>query len=373
MPCGENVFNILAADCGTGRKPQWSCGFVVSFKQSRRPESTLKKRATKITDVAKAAGVSPATVSRVLNGTSGVSSELARKVRSAADRLGYVPFSSARVLRRQNAAVWAAIVSDIENPFFPSVVRGIEDVARNANHRLVLCNSDEDLDRESGYIDVAIAERVAGVVIAVASSRDSSLKALTDFNIPVVAIDRSAGRDIDTVVVDNRHGAEEATRHLVEYGSRRVACITGPSRIDTANERLEGYKRALADLGHKPDAGLIRRANYREDGGHEAALSLLSSRSPPDALFVANGLMAAGALRAIRDLGLNVPKDVAIVAFDDAPWCALISPQLSVVAQPAYEMGRIAAELLTSSKDKRTPRKIVLTPELIVRQSSVRH
>ncbi|MCB1694476.1 MAG: LacI family DNA-binding transcriptional regulator, partial [Pseudomonadales bacterium] len=331
-----------------------------------------KKAVPKITDVAKAAGVSPATVSRVLNGSSGVSEPLKRKVKKAAAKLGYVPFSSARVLRRQNAPVWAAIVSDIENPFFPAVVRGIEDVAREVNHRLVLCNADENLERESAYIDVAIAERMAGVVIAVASTKDSSLKPLIDRDVPVVAIDRFAGRDIDTVMVDNRHGAQEAVAHLIEGGSRRIACITGPTRVDTANERLDGYRRALAAAGIGGDPKLIRRVDYKEAGGHEAALSLLTARNPPDALFVANSPMAAGVLRAIRELGLTIPRDVAIAAFDDSPWCSLISPQLTVVSQPAYEMGRVAAELLVTANEKRSARTIVLTPELIVRQSSIR-
>lgn len=328
---------------------------------------------TKITDVAKAAGVSPATVSRVLNGSNGVSDRLASKVHKAATDLGYVPFSSARAMRGQNVRVWAAIVSDIENPFFTAVVRGIEDVARTVQHRLVLCNSDEDLEREAAYIDVAIAERMGGVVIAVASAQDSSLQPLLERKIPVVAIDRAAGRDLDAVVVDNRLGAEEATRHLLENGSRRVACITGPSRVNTANERLDGYRQAVIHAGLEVETDLIRRADYKDSGGHQAALSLLTSRNPPDALFIANNPMAAGALRTIRELGLAVPKDVAIVAFDDSPWCALTSPQLSVVAQPAYEIGRVAAELLTTAGDKRTARTIILTPSLIARESSIRH
>jgi LacI family transcriptional regulator len=175
----------------------------------------VRSQVPKITDVARAAGVSPATVSRVLNGSSGVSNALAARVQRAAADLGYVPSSSARALRRQHTRVWAAIVSDIENPFFTAVVRGIEDVARKVQHRLVLCNSDEDLEREAAYIDVAIAERMAGVVIAVASASESSLEPLMDAHLPVVAVDRSAGREIDAVVVDNRLGAEEATRHLL--------------------------------------------------------------------------------------------------------------------------------------------------------------
>ncbi|HET7031972.1 MAG TPA: LacI family DNA-binding transcriptional regulator [Casimicrobiaceae bacterium] len=332
----------------------------------------MKSRVTKITDVAKAAETSPATVSRVLNGTGGVSNDLATRVLKAAAALEYVPCGSARALRRQSASVWAAIVSDIENPFFTAVVRGIEDVARAQNHRLVLCNSDEDLEREADYIDVAIAERMAGVVIAVASDRESSLSALTERHVPVVAVDRAAGRDIDAVVVDNRLGAEEATRHLLEQGSRRVACITGPTRVNTANERLEGYRRALAHAGLEVDDELIQRADYKESGGHQAALSLLTSRRPPDALFVANNPMAAGALRATRELGLAIPADIALVAFDDSPWTTLTSPQLSVVAQPAYEIGRVAAELLGTAGTDRSPRTIVLSPRLIIRESSMR-
>ena len=291
----------------------------------------MKARVTKITDVARAADTSPATVSRVLNGTGGVSPELKARVLKAAASLGYVPDGSARALRRQHASVWAAIVSDIENPFFTAVVRGIEDVARQAHHRLVLCNSDEDLEREADYIDVAIAERMAGVVIAVASGKESSVEALIARHVPVVAIDRSAGRDVDAVVVDNRLGAEEATRHLIDHGSRRVGCITGPTRVNTANERLEGYRRAVVAAGFSVDESLIQRADFKESGGHQAALSLLTGRKPPDALFIANNPMAAGALRAIRELGLSVPKDVALVAFDDSPWTTLTSPQLSVV------------------------------------------
>ncbi len=331
----------------------------------------MKARLTKITDVARAAETSPATVSRVLNGTGGVSPDLKARVLKAASMLGYVPCGSARALRRQHTSVWAAIVSDIENPFFTAVVRGIEDVARQAHHRLVLCNSDEDLEREAAYIDVAIAERMSGVVIAVASDKESNVAPLIAQHVPIVAVDRSAGRDVDAVVVDNRLGAEEATRHLIDFGSRRVACITGPARVNTANERLEGYRRAIAAAGMTVDEDLIQRADFKESGGHQAALSLLTSRNPPDALFIANNPMAAGALRAMRELGLSIPKDVALVAFDDSPWTTLTSPQLSVVAQPAYEIGRVAAELLATAGN-RSARTIVLSPRLIVRESSMR-
>ena len=327
----------------------------------------------KIVDVAAAAGVSAATVSRVLNGTGRVSPERADQVRQAASRLGYQPFGPARALRQQLTRVWAAIVADIENPFFTSMVRGMEDVARGEGHRLVLCNSDEDLDKESSYVDIAIAERMAGVVIAVASTTESDLEPLLSWDIPVVAVDRRpAEHRVDSVVVDNRLGADEATQHLLDSGSERIACITGPARLSTAAERLQGYRDALTRNGIKPARGRIRRADFRQTGGYRAAHSLLSSDDRPDALFVANNLMTVGAVQAIRDLGLRIPSDVAIVGFDDQPWTTLTSPQLTVVAQPTYEIGRQAAKLLTTAGAASGPRSVVLVPRLLVRESSVR-
>jgi LacI family transcriptional regulator len=327
----------------------------------------------RIVDVAAAAGVSAATVSRVLNGTGKVSPELSELVRQASARLGYQPFGPARALRQQLTRVWAAIVADIENPFFTSMLRGMEDVARVEGHRLVLCNSDEDLDKEASYIDIAIAERMAGVVIAVASTTESDLEPLLRLDMPVVAVDRRpAGHRVDSVVVDNRLGADKATQHLLDSGSSRVACITGPTRLSTAAERLDGYRDALARNGHKLDRGLIRKADFRQTGGYRAALSLLESANRPDALFGANNLMTVGAIQAIRDFGLQIPGDVAVVGFDDDPWTTLISPQLTVVAQPTYDIGRQAAQLLTTAGSALGPRTVELVPRLLVRESSVR-
>jgi LacI family transcriptional regulator len=326
-----------------------------------------------ITDVARKAEVSPATVSRVLNGSSPVSPVLAQRVEAAAAKLGYRPFGPARALRQQRTRVWAAIVADIENPFFTAVVRGIEDAAQREDHRLVLCNSDEDVVKEAAYVDVAIAERMAGVVIAVASTAGSTLDELLDRQIPVVAIDRRPDRhDVDSVVIDNRFGGDQATDHLLGAGAERIACITGPTHLSTAVERLEGYRDALRRHGRRFDRALVRRADFKEQGGYSAAVSLVSSRQPPDALFVANNLMTLGALRAVREAGLRVPDDVLLVGFDDAPWTTMTSPQLTVVAQPTHEIGRVAAQLLASSGQASAPRHVILSPSLVVRESSVR-
>jgi len=327
----------------------------------------------KIGDVARAAGVSPATVSRVLNGTGTVAPERAAAVHRAARDLGYTPSGPARALRQQRARVWAAIIADIENPFFTAMVRGIEDVARTEGHRLVLCNSDEDVDKEAAYIDIALAEQMAGVVIAVASDKESRLDALLDRGVPVVAVDRlprQRADELDSVVVDNVLGARLATEHLIDGGAHRIACITGPSRVSTARERLIGYQQALRGRGHPTPGELVRRADFKEDGGYAATRALLATRPRPDALFVANNLMTLGALRAITEAGLQVPHDVRLVGFDDAPWTALVSPALTAVAQPIYEIGRRAAQLLSTAAPDLPARHVVLPPTLQVRASS---
>jgi LacI family transcriptional regulator len=326
---------------------------------------------TTIGDVARAAEVSVATVSRVLNGTATVSSERAERVRRAAEALRYQPSGPARALRRQRTTLWAAIVADIENPFFTSMIRGVEDVAQREDHRLVLCNTDEDLGKEAAYIDVAIADRMAGVIIAVASTTRSSLDPLLAAGIPVVAVDRRPrSAAVSSVLVDNRLGARQATEHLLDGGARRVACITGPSRLSNAETRLAGYRDALAARGVRSSRDLVRRGDFREEGGHRAACSLLDGPRPPDAFFVTNNLMTLGTLRALREQGCRVPDDVTIVGFDDAPWTSLVSPPLSVVAQPTAEIGRQAAELLASAAAGADARHVVLPPTLVTRGSS---
>jgi LacI family transcriptional regulator len=337
-----------------------------------RPQQPRSPAAANITDVARAAGVSSATVSRVLNGSGTVSPERAARVRQVAQELRYHPSGPARALRTRVADVWTVIVADIENPFFTSVVRGIEDAAREHGCRVVLCNSDEDQDREAEYIEVALAENVSGVVIAAASER-TSLTALISRGVPVVAIDRRvANQQVSCVLVDNRASAGQATAHLLETGRQRVGCITGPPQLTTANERLDGYLGALAAAGIPADPALVRRADFRPGGGYAAVRDLFGAGAAPDALFVANNQMTAGALSALRDLRIDVPAQVGVVGFDDAPWATLTRPQVSVVAQPTRELGRRAAILLAEARrDPAAPRQeVILRGQLIIRESS---
>ena len=323
---------------------------------------------TTIYDVAREAGVSAATVSRVLNGARTVDPAMVARVLTAVRELGYRPNAVARNLRRSRTTLWAVIISDIGNPFFTATVRGIEDVAQQAGYSVVLCNSDENPAKEETYVAAALSEQMAGVIIASAGSVKAA-KTLLDSPIPVVAIDRELPRgEVDTVVVDNEAGARTAIRHLVEAGFERIACITGPEGVSTADLRLRGYTEAL------PGEPVVVRTDYREQGGYDAMAALLSSPERPDAVFVANNLMTVGALRCLAGQGVEVPREMGLVGFDEIPWADLVRPSLTTVAQPTYELGRMAARLLVDriATPAAKAATVVLPAELRPRQSSTR-
>lgn len=327
-----------------------------------------------IYDVARQAQVSTATVSRVLNGRTTVDAAMAARVQQAMRDLDYRPNAVARNLRLNQTSLWAVIISDIGNPFFTSMVRGVEDVAQSAGFSVVLCNSDEDPQKESQYVAAALAERMAGVIIST-SGRPNVINSLVDARLPVVAIDRQLrGANLDTVLVDNLHGADLATSHLIEGGYRRIACITGPRRISTAAQRLRGYQRALRSHGRPEATNLVRFADFREEGGYLAMASLLEENEPPDAIFATNNLMTVGAVECLVDRGVNVPGQVGVVGFDDIPWAHLVRPSLSTVSQPTYDLGRAAAVLLAEriANPGRPPSTVTLHTGLNVRESSRR-
>ncbi|MEV4511066.1 LacI family DNA-binding transcriptional regulator [Dactylosporangium sp. NPDC049525] len=297
-----------------------------------------------IYQVAARAGVSPATVSRVMNGTK-VSAESERLVRAAAAELAFTPNRTARRLRGQTSEVIALIIPDIENPFFTALARGVENRARAAGYSVVLCNTDDDPAREATYIDIALAEHMAGVILAPADDA-SDVSRLIASNRPVVAVDRSLHRpDIDAVTVDNRAGGLSAAESLFAAGFSRVACITGPNSVETAQLRMEGWQRATRHRQPAHNDVLLRYADYRVDGGRAAMVDLLSLPEPPDAVFVANNLMAAGALEALHDAGLAPPR-FGLAVFGDLPFASFDRRGIRVVPLPARELGEAAAGLL---------------------------
>jgi LacI family transcriptional regulator len=328
-----------------------------------------------IKHVAAHAGVSPSTVSRVLNAHANVDAHLARRVRDAIKQLEYQPSPTARALRRRRSHVWSLIISDIRNGFFGEVARGVEDAAQDSDLAVVLCNTDDDLARERAYVDLAIAERVAGVILSPASAAETSVARLAEAGVPVVLIDRAIeGGDVDLVAIDNRRAAHGAVRHLIDEGFERIACIGGPASASTARERIDGYREALAEAGRATDPQLVVNETFKPEGGTRAAAALLALPERPDALFICNGPQCAGAIPVIRSLGLSVPGDLGIVCFDDEVWTALTSPDITAVAQPAYEIGTEAAAILRRRllDAGGAPRRILLTTELRVRSSSRR-
>jgi LacI family transcriptional regulator len=326
----------------------------------------------KIVDVAREAGTSVATVSRALNNNDRVDPELAARVRAAATKLGYRPNNIARNLRRQRTSLWMLIISDIEIAFFTSVARGVEDTAMKHGFSVVLCNADEDDLKEALYVDVAVAEQAAGVIISPHSDQ-THIDRLTAAGIPVVLIDRGLDEPVDSVIADSRGGAQAATEHLLAQGWKRPACITGPQSAQTAMLRRFGYEDALRGASIKTSR-IVHRP-FTIGGGRDATAALLDRDRPPDSLFVGNAALALGVLRELRTRDLRPGRDLGLICFDDAPWAPFVDPPVSVVSQPAYRMGQQAASLLLErigGAAQAPPRRIVLGTDLIVRVSSLK-
>lgn len=317
-----------------------------------------------IYDVAELAGVSPATVSRVFNGTS-VSAPKADAVRKAARQLRFTPNRTARTLRRQSSEVIGLIIPDIENPYFTEMARGVEDVASEAGYSVVLCNSDAQLEKESTYLQIAIAEHMSGVIIATASEQ-SSLDEVLATGRPIVAVDRSTTYDVDGVVMANRAAGASATVALLDAGYRRIAYIGGPAHIDTAAERAAGWRDALA--ARAPEAAtdeLLRFATFRVDGGRAAMEELLALPEPPDAVVAGNNLIGVGAIQVLTEHDLTPPK-LGVAVIGSLPFTTLSPTAVTVVRLPARHMGVTAAKMLLERirGDEQPARTVVLRNEL---------
>lgn len=326
-----------------------------------------------IADVAREAGVSTTTVSHALNGTRFVAEATRRRIDDAVERLQYEVNSVAQSLKRDKSDAIGLLITDISNPFFTSLVRGVEDVANRAGYSVILCNTDEDPAKELTYLRVLRRKRVDGILLAPTGTRQPLLDGLVDDGFPVVCIDRpSPGSPCDAVLVDNVGGARAAVQHLIRLGHRRVGVISGLAPVGTSSERLDGYREALRDHGIPEDPALVREGNSRLDGGYRRVLELLDLPAPPTAVFTTNNLMTLGALGALQARGVRVPDDVAVVGFDDFEWAVVLRPRLTTVAQPTYEIGETAARLLLDRVERKSdgaPRRVVLPTRLLVRES----
>jgi LacI family transcriptional regulator len=298
-----------------------------------------------IYEVARLAGVSPATVSRVFNGIR-VNPGNVTRVRQAAEELQFVPNRTARRLRRQSSEVICLIIPDIENPFFTALARGVEDHAHENGFSAVFCDSDDQPDKEERYLRIAQGEQMAGVIL-VPTTDHPPLEPLLKLGTPVVAVDRSAGTSaVDAVVLDNFDIALAATESMYARGFRRVGCITGPSDTETAQHRAAGWRQAFSRHHKKADPNrFLRHADYRVAGGRDAMESLLMSANPPDAVVVANNSMTIGALEALQDHAVS-PTELGLACLGDLPYSVLQRSGVQAYPLPARALGRAAADLL---------------------------
>jgi DNA-binding LacI/PurR family transcriptional regulator len=329
----------------------------------------------KIEDVARQAGVSTATVSRVLSGKPYVSDDLRERVMSAVQDLNYRPSRVARSLRIQRSSIIGLIVSDIQNPFFTSVVRAVEDTAYQHKFSVFLCNSDENSEKETMYVELMVAERVAGVILSPTLGQNDIYRHLAEAGVPAVAVDRRVTNvDIDSVLVDNVRAARQAVLHLLEMGHRRIGAVVGTPVSSTGEERLRGYVEALQVYGISVEPELIRSGMPRIPSGHDFTNELLALPHPPTAIFTGNNLLTLGALSAIHERGLRIPDDIGVAAFDEMDWMPFVRPALTVVAQPTYELGRTAVDLLLQRMEDpdRPYQEVVLSAALHIRESSNR-
>jgi len=340
-------------------------------------ENRLRKRLSKIMgtmrDVARRAGVAVSTVSHVINETRFVRQETRARVLAAIEELGYQRNSVARSLRRKKTHTIGLVIPDNANPFFAEVARGIEDVSYAHDYSVILCNSDRDLRKELSYVNILVEKQVDGIILVSAGVSTEHIVALQERQKPVVVVDREIPDvNVDSVLTDNWGGGYEAVCYLIDFGHRRIGCISGPSELAPSAERVGGYKAALSNNGLEWEDNLIVRGDFQSASGYHAIEVLLSLPEPPTAIFACNDLMAIGAMARAIELGYRIPEDLSVIGFDDIALASFANPRLTTVVQPKYQMGTLAAEILLQRIGNRSfaTRREVLSTELVVRNST---
>jgi LacI family transcriptional regulator len=337
----------------------------------------MTKRIT-IADVAREAGVSTMTVSRVVNDKDGVSSATRKCVQAVVDRLGYRPSNIARGLVTKRTGTLGLVMPDVSNPFFSEVARGAEHVAYGQSYNVFLCNTEENVDRELAVLKSLEEKRVDGVVLCSSRLNEEELEEATTRHPAAVLVNRRLeSGHVGVVMIDDRRGARVATEHLLRRGHRAIGFLAGPPASHSGSQRTKGHQAALAASGVSYNSDWTKHCSPTVEGGRDAASDLLSEHDELTALFCYNDLVAVGALQACDEHGVHVPEDVAVVGCDDIPLAALITPPLTTSRGPRYELGKQAMQLLLRQIDgcpeesEHGPcTEIVLQPELIIRASA---
>jgi LacI family transcriptional regulator len=332
-------------------------------------------------DVAERANVSTTTVSHVINGTRYVSEELTERVKRAMKELDYSPNALASSLRSGRTKIIGLVIPDIANQFFSEISRKIEDNGYDNGYSVILCNTNEDEDKEESYIDVLIGKQVDGIVFISAGQGMKNIEKAILSNIPFVIVDRDVREiDADVVLIDNFMGGQQATNYLISLGHRRIACITGPSAVSPSADRVRGYEKALSDANIPIREDLIVRGDFHYESGRAAMEKLLALDERPTAVFACNDMMATGAMQAIYNNDLEIPGDISIVGFDNIPFSSSVYPTLTTVAQPFEHLAKLIIDLLIEKmdflSDKRKQeieaidyQRYVIGTDLIVRDS----
>ncbi|HXE22865.1 MAG TPA: substrate-binding domain-containing protein [Rhodoferax sp.] len=330
---------------------------------------------TTIKDVALRAGVSVSTVSHVVNGTRKISTSTHERVDEAIRELAYVPSAVARSLKSNTTRTLGMLIPNSSNPYFAEIVRMVEDRCFGAGYTLLLCNTDDEPQRQGIYLKVLAERRIDGLIVVSTGGDESLPMMLAGLRIPIVLLDREiSNQACDLVETAHMQGGLLATRHLVSLGHRRIACIGGPASLAPSEQRIAGWRLGLAEAGLNVHTNLLWQGGFTSQGGYEAMHAMLRIEPTPTAVFVCNDLMAIGALRAAHENGIRVPDALSVVGFDDIELSGFTSPPLTTVAQPKQRMGALAVDMLLERIEGRRhdARKVVLQPELRVRGSTGR-
>jgi len=325
-----------------------------------------------IHDVAKQAGVSAITVSRVINQNGYVSRETERRVREAISELNYIPNNLAKGLKSRKTSTIALLVTDITNAFWTTVARGAEDEAEASGLSVLLCNTDEDPQKENRYITTLLKQQVDGILIGPTADSAAHLERLHELGVQYVLIDRAVeGIQADVVRSDSQAGAYQMTQHLLATGYQKIAFIGGPLAISTGRDRLLGYQQALKEKGIEMNPAYIKEGLFKASSGYALTKELLCENDRPQAIFTGNHLIATGVMQALHEMSLCVPDDIAVCSFDDIPGVNSFSPFLTAVIQPAYEIGKIGVQLLLKrlSGERTEVEEFVLPVNLLIRSS----
>lgn len=320
--------------------------------------------------IAQEAGVSIATVSRVVRNNPSVNPELRRRVLEVVKRYNYEPNSNARSLHSKSTGLIALVIPDISNPFFPGIAKAAEEVANLHGFHMLLCNTGGNLQKEKGYISLVRRHQVDGMIVVPAGDQTEHWQQVSRLEVPLVTIDRAV-EGIACVRTDNQYGGYLATRHLLALGHEVIGCIAA-----AWDPKVAGYRQALAEAGREPDERLIFDVTKiaSANPGYEGALRLLAQRPDLSAIICASDVMALGALTALEQKGISVPRDVAVAGYDNTILASVVRPALTSVAQPTEELGRSSAEMLIDAIEQRAelePKVTVLEPRLVVRDSTV--